>query len=377
MTPEAPAGLYVHIPFCLRRCGYCDFATYALTERDPTGYVDAVLREAELRQREATAALDSLYLGGGTPTALPRGETERLLRGLRAAFRLAPEAEVTVEANPGTLDAALCASLREAGANRLSLGVQSFADRHLATLGRAHDGAEAVVAARLASRFPRWSLDLIHAIPGQSVADARADVDRALELGARHVSAYGLTYEEGTPLWRARREGSVVPATEDEELALYRAVGEALEAGGLRRYEVSNFAVPGQESRHNRSYWRGGRYIGLGAAAHSHVGARRVWNTPDPAEYAAILRTGELPVAGSEVLTARDRFLERLMLGLRACEGLPRDALLALAAEAGESGFAARLETSLGRGNVMLDGGWLRIPPERLPLADRIIRDLA
>lgn len=373
----APSGLYVHVPFCVRKCPYCDFASVALAEGGTRRYVDAVLREAELRAHELAGPLGTLYLGGGTPTALPADDLARLVASLLERYPFVPDAEATVEANPGTLDERMVSALLAAGANRLSVGVQSFDDRLLRVLGRIHDGAEAVAACELARRFPRWSLDLIHAIPGQTEDDLLADVRQALALGARHVSSYSLTYEEGTPLTRARDEGRVTPASEDEELRLYTVVEWALGAGGVERYEVSNYARPGEESRHNLNYWRGGRYVGLGAAAHSFVRRERCWNVADPAEYVARVGEGDLPAAGSEALGPRELFLERLMLGLRMCEGLAEDEIRALAAGAGEERFARRLEAEVARGNLARADGRVHIAAGSFALADRIIRDLA
>lgn len=370
-------GVYVHVPFCLRKCPYCDFASWPLGERDPSGYVDLVLREAEARHSEAAGDLATLYIGGGTPTALPAGELARLVRGLLTLLAPTAETEVTLEANPATIDRRYAEELLCAGANRLSIGVQSFDAETLRTLGRAHGVAEAVAALEVARGFPRWSLDLILAVPGSPPERDEADAVRALELGARHVSAYCLSFEEGTPFGAARNEGRLVPLAEGDEAERLERVAAALAQGGLARYEVSNWASEGEESRHNLGYWRGVPYVGLGAGAHSWDGSSRSWNHADPLAYRAALEAGNSAVAGREAIGPRERFLERLMLALRTREGAEADELARLAREAEEGDFPARLERTLARGDLVRLGERLRVPDDRLRYADAIVRELA
>jgi len=290
---------------------------------------------------------------------------------------IAEGAEVTVEANPATLDEYGAHALLAAGANRLSVGVQSFELETLRALGRAHDAADAERAIEVARLFPRWSLDLILAVPVTPYQRDERDATRALEAGARHVSAYCLTLEEGTPLARARAEGRLQPLEEADEADRLERASDILARGGLARYEVSNWSAPGDESRHNLGYWRGLPYVGLGAGAHSWDGRRRSWNVADPVAYRAAVESGHSPEGGSEPIGPRERFLERLMLSLRTCEGAPWEELCRLAGEAGEDGFASRAERALAAGSLVCVGERVRIPESRFCYADAIVRDLA
>jgi len=374
------AGLYVHIPYCASKCPYCDFRSYPIAEHDPSRYPAAVLAEARLRlspQPEGDLVFRSLYVGGGTPTALPADALAGLLRDLLASLPFSSDPEVTVEANPCSLDEGMADALLAAGVNRLSLGVQSYQDPLLRTLGRAHDGPSAWEATLLAARFPRFSVDLIHAVPGQSVRMAVSDVRTAVNLGARHVSAYGLTYEPGTRVAARRARGELTAVDHETEAAMFTGVGEALESAGLARYEVSNFAVPGEESRHNLGYWRGEDYLGLGAAAHSTVAGRRWWNAPDPERYMGAVFAGGDPTEGGERLTPRDVLLERLLLGLRTRAGVVLAEILALAEEAGEPGLSGRIESELLAGRLDMSAGRVRVADRALAVTDDVIASLA
>ncbi len=309
-----PFGVYVHVPFCARRCDYCAFATWTDRSGLMGAYVDACVGEL------AAAALppaSTLFFGGGTPSLLPAAAMASVV----AAVSRAPGAEVTVECNPDDVTADLLDAYRAAGVTRVSLGVQSMRPHVLAALGRVHDPAVAVRAARLVAGagFPSWSVDLIFGAAGESDADWQATVDEVLALGPPHVSAYALTVEAGTPLAGdpARHPDDDVQATR------YLAADEALAGAGLASYEVSNWARPGHECRHNLLYWSQGDYRGIGCAAHSHQAGRRWWNVRTPERYIERVLGGQSPEAAGETLAPEDRRREALQLALRTSRGVP------------------------------------------------------
>jgi oxygen-independent coproporphyrinogen-3 oxidase len=329
-----PYGVYVHFPYCAHRCPYCDFAV--TTRPVPPGgrYARAVLSElaARVAPFEPMACV-SLYLGGGTPSRWAPEEVSSVVAGVRARCRLDPGAEVTIEANPESCDRARLLAWREAGVNRVSIGVQSFDAGVLAQLGRRHDGESAARAiAAAAAVIPNVSVDLIQAARHSSVAIAAADAARAVACGAVHVSAYGLTLDrevmaEEVPLARAARTGRLTFPGDEEALAQARVARAALRRAGLRRYEVSNFARPGRASRHNRLYWDGESYLGLGAGAagclRGPAGGVRWQNLRDADAWMAAVEAGRLPTGEEDVFDATADRNERLMLGLRTARGIP------------------------------------------------------
>jgi len=323
---QAFRHLYVHIPFCRHKCGYCDFNAYAGMDRLMPAYVDALERElAFARERYPFQQLETVYLGGGTPSLLPAGEASRLLDFIRRNFNVAPDAEVTLEANPASTDAAKITSWMEGGVNRLSLGVQGFDPRALAVLERKTDGAQAERAFALARELgmSNVSIDLIYAVPFQNLRTWLVTLRRAIALRPDHVSTYCLSFEEGTLLHRRRAEGRLPEVETDLQWDQLDAACGELEAAGFRRYEVSNWALPGFESRHNQAYWRCRPVYGAGAGAHSYAtdgeGAWRWWNVARPREYIAAAPS---PRADGEELAARKATAEALMLGLRTADGM-------------------------------------------------------
>jgi putative oxygen-independent coproporphyrinogen III oxidase len=319
--------LYVHVPFCRHKCGYCDFNAYAGMDRLMPDYVDALERELIFaRERYPFQQLETVYLGGGTPSLLPAGLAARLLHFIRDNFNVAPDAEVTLEANPASTDPSKIAAWLEGGVNRLSLGVQGFDQRALAVLERKTDAAQAVNAFGLARSMglSNISIDLIYAVPYQSLDTWRDTLRRAIELGPDHVSTYCLSFEEGTLLFRRRAEGKLPELATDLQWDQLDAACDALEAAGYERYEVSNWARGGGfESRHNQAYWRCRPVYGAGAGAHSYAtdgtGAWRWWNIARPREYIAAVPA---PKADGEELDARKAVAESLMLGLRTAAGI-------------------------------------------------------
>jgi putative oxygen-independent coproporphyrinogen III oxidase len=379
---ERDFGLYVHVPFCAVRCGYCDFNTYTAEElgtglvpgASRSTYAEAAIAEVRLARRtlgEVDLPVRTVFFGGGTPTLLAPADLVSILEATDAEFGLAPDAEVTTEANPDSVDADGLARLRDGGINRISFGMQSEVGHVLRVLDRTHDPArvpQAVAWAREAG-FGQVSLDLIYGTPGESIADWERSLDAALACAPDHVSAYALIVEDGTALARRVRRGDL-PMPDDDDLAdKYLLADERLEAGGLSWYELSNWARDdAARCEHNRLYWTGGDWWGVGPGAHSHVAGTRWWNLKHPAAYAERIAAGLSPVADHEVLDAPTRQVERVLLEIRLREGLPLDAL--------DSTGRARVEDLEGRGLVEFDEQRLVLTRQGRLLADAVVRDL-
>lgn len=338
--PPAGAAVYVHVPFCRSRCPYCDFNVLTGAGADLRArYADALRAELSRIPAAGPAGVvdgdgdwplfGSVFVGGGTPTQLAAADLAGVLRHARAVLPLAADAEVTVEANPEDVDEASLMALVDAGLTRLSLGVQSFAPAVLAFLGRAHDPrlALAAVDAARAAGVPQVSIDLIYGAPCETDEDWAATLDTALAAGTEHVSAYALTVEANTPYAVDVARGVTAAPDDDLQADRMAIADERLEAGGLRRYELSNWARPGAESRHNLVYWRGGDWLAVGAGAHGHWQGRRWWNTRPTGRYVEQITDRGSAVAGEEVLDAAARRTERLLMGLRLVEGVPRAAV--------------------------------------------------
>lgn len=374
-----PFGFYVHVPFCVTRCGYCDFNTYTASELGPGAshrdYASTVAREVRLARRvlgDADLPVDTVFFGGGTPTLLPAADLAAILKVIDTEFGLAPGAEVTTEANPESVDEAYLAALAEGGFTRMSFGMQSARSHVLALLDRQHTPGRAVAAVAEARRagFRHVNLDLIYGTPGESDDDWRSSLETAVEAGPDHVSAYSLIVEEGTRLASRIRRGELPMPDDDVAADRYLMAEELLEKAGFSWYEISNWATGEQaRCRHNLLYWHGGDWWGAGPGAHSHVGGTRWWNVKHPAAYAARLAEGASPAHAREVLSADDRAIERLMLELRLSSGFPL-AEVARPAEADRALAEGLLEpVPYGEGLAVLT---LR---GRL-LADAVIRDL-
>lgn len=375
------SGLYLHIPFCAHACPYCDFS-FELWRGDlARRFLEALTvelghRAAEPDWRDVT--FDTVFVGGGTPTCLSRERLARLFTLVRAHLRVAPDAEITVEANPETVTDEKLAGLLEAGVDRLSIGVQSFSDVFLRRLGRHHSAERAVRAVRQARRagFRSLNLDLMFAVPGQSMPDWDETLAQALDLAPDHLSTYCLTIEAGTPFGRQAAAGQVVLPDEEAQLAMYQRAIERLTGQGYRQYEVSNFARPGAECRHNLVYWMGGNYLGLGPSAHSHVDGRRFANARHLETYLRLIEARGTATDLDEHLSIEQRTGESILLGLRMTEGLD---VRAFASRFGPDAYASRrdrIAALTASGLLERSGHRLRLTRQGLAVADAVCAEL-
>jgi len=376
-----PFGIYVHVPFCVTRCGYCDFNTYTATELGPgasrESYAGLAIEEIRLARKvlgNADMPVSTVFFGGGTPTLLPPGQLGAILRAVDAEFGLAPGAEVTAEANPETVTGQTLAALRGSGFTRMSFGMQSSVPHVLSVLDRVHEpGRPARCAAwARAAGFEHVSLDLIYGTPGETDDDWAESVSAALAAGPDHISAYALIVEEGTRLAARIRRGELAAPDDDAMADRYLAADRLLGSAGLRWYEISNWASGDAAAcRHNLLYWTDGDWWGIGPGAHSHVGGTRWWNVRHPAGYAARLAAGASPGQAREILTPRERSTERIMLQTRLAAGLPVAELdqagMSAAADAAADGLADPAALAAGR-VILTSRGRL--------LADAVIRAL-
>lgn len=380
MLPEitvsagTPFGIYLHVPFCATRCGYCDFNTYTPAERGdatPDSWIAAV--DAELERAAAACGpvpVDTVFVGGGTPSLLGAQRLGAVLDIVARHFPVAAGAEITTEANPESTSPEFFDGIRAAGFTRVSLGMQSLSPRVLAVLDRTHSPGRAPAAAAeaRAAGFAHVNLDLIYGTPGESDTELLESVDAALAAGVDHISAYALIVEDGTALARRVRRGEI-PAPDDDELAhRYELIDVRLTAAGLRWYEVSNWSRDGAQCLHNLGYWTGGQWWGAGPGAHSFIGDTRWWNIKHPSAYAQRLSEGVAPVAGFERLGDRDRHVEQVLLRIRLREGI-----LASTLSASERG---RAERAVADGLLGIDGERCVLTDRGRLLADAVVRDI-
>jgi oxygen-independent coproporphyrinogen-3 oxidase len=376
------ASVYVHFPWCLAKCPYCDFVSYAKQRDaiDHVGYADAVLRELDGRATALTTELQvaSVFFGGGTPSLWDPAQLGRVLEAIESRFACTDDVEVTVECNPTSLDKDRAAALHDVGVGRLSIGAQALDDAQLKYLGRLHDRTGAIVAieAALASGMPRVSADLIFGMPDQSPEDARAQAERLADLGLSHLSCYQLTIEPGTAFGELARRGRLPLADDGRVAEAFAAIDEALTSRGLQHYEISNYARPGEEARHNIGYWRGAEYVGVGCAAYGFVRTGkstgvRYRNAIDPARYVtathgivpSLMGEGDGVSMSSEPLDGETMLRERIMLGLRLRDGFDLGACAEdLGVPAWTKSRAAAAEVLVARGRLEREGEHLRIP---------------
>jgi putative oxygen-independent coproporphyrinogen III oxidase len=362
-------GLYVHVPFCLTRCGYCDFNTYAGLDHLAGGYAEALKLEADLWAGEwRETEFVSLFVGGGTPTSIPAPRLVKLLDQFRALFAFACGAEVTTEANPDTVDEPYLSELLAGGVSRLSMGAQSFDPNVLKALERIHSPESvhrAFEAARKAG-FANVNLDLIYGACGETLESWERTLGQAIELHPEHLSCYALTIEPATPLGRKVAAGLIPAPDPDLQAVMYDLACDALAAAGYEHYEVSNWARPGFRCLHNVGYWEGRPYLGLGAGAHSYRKGTRWWNVRPPQQYMAAVAAGRKPLGGQECLTDEERNLERLLLGLRTADGISQGKLDPL-----------RVESFVTEGLARRAGGRVALTDRGLFLANEIVLELA
>jgi oxygen-independent coproporphyrinogen-3 oxidase len=377
-------SLYIHIPWCQSKCPYCDFNSHAAAVWPEDEYVRALIAELERRAGDPVwqgKSLRTIFFGGGTPSLFDPRSIGRILDSAQQLFGLEPDPEITLEANPGTVDAAKLAGLRAAGINRISFGAQSFNPAVLKFLGRIHSAEETREAARAAHRagFDRLNLDVIFAVPGQTIEDLRNDLGEVVALGPDHISAYNLTFEEGTAFFTEMKRGRITPLANDDQAAMFELVREELPRRGFPMYEISNYAAHGHEARHNLTYWRGESYLGVGAGAHSFAregaGGRRWWNERMPTRYSAAALADGLAEAGSETVDAEVAAGEFVFLNLRLREGF---ALTDFAARFGvsfEARFGACSAILFDAQLLVREKGRIRLSDRGLELADSVFAE--
>lgn len=368
-----PIGLYVHVPFCARRCTYCDFATYARREADIPRYVDAVVREVGRRGALAGhPAADTIFLGGGTPSLLGESHLTRILHALFDAFPVAEGAEITCECNPGTLDAPLAHALHTSGVNRLSIGAQAAQPHLLRLLGRIHDWRQVIASAEIAQQagFDNFNLDLMFGLPAQTVADFRETLAAAIALSPTHLACYGLIVEEGTPICRDVAAGRLALPAEEAERDMYELARSLLAEHGFHQYEISNFARQGYVCRHNIGCWTRVPYLGFGCAAHSFFNECRTMN---PARLDAYLE-GEEPQ--TERISKEEARFESLMLGLRMTRGVRDEDFTQMHGLSIREAFGGKLDKPFGGGLLEWHEDALRLTRLGMDLQNSVLVEL-
>ena len=373
-------GLYIHVPFCKSRCIYCDFYSTTCGADQRREYVEALMHEMQCRHDYLGATtLSSAYIGGGTPSTLSADELGRIFGAINRHWALASDSEVTLEANPDDITADYARALAALPVNRVSMGVQTFNDESLRFLHRRHSAAQVYEAIDrlLAAGIDNLSIDLIYGLPGQTLEQWQQDLDKALALPVSHLSAYALIYEEGTALYRLREQGKAAEASDELSLQMFETLMDKAAEAGFRHYEISNFALPHCEARHNSGYWSGMHYLGLGPAAHSYNGTGRQWNTPDLSAY--LKADGDTATAGlitTEALTPRIRQEETLLTRLRTARGLD---LAAFRRDFGQQALDALLARALpyiNNGTLVLKGETLTLSRKGIFISDGIISSL-
>ena len=371
------AGIYLHIPFCKRRCIYCDFYSTTMDGRKDE-YISALCHELSMRQHYLEdERIKTIYWGGGTPSQLEERHFRTVFDTLARHYELQPDAEITLEANPDDLTPAYIHMLRRLPFNRISIGIQTFDDETLRLLHRRHTAAQAIDAVRRCqdTGFENISIDLMYGLPKESLQSWEHDLCQAIDLHVQHLSAYHLIYEEGTELWRLRRQHRVEEVDEDSSLAFFNLLMDKMKQAGFEHYEISNFALPGRYSRHNSSYWDGTKYMGCGAAAHSFNGVSRQWNIASLELYIKSIRERTIP-AEIEQLDVHTRYNDRIITAIRTSKGL---LLPALEKEFGKElhDFCLRnARPYLTQGKLTIENDWLRLTRAGIFISDGIMSDL-
>ncbi len=378
-----PLSFYIHIPYCVKRCGYCDFNTYTPGElkagsdiaQVSNGYIDLLIQESKIARSEVSTSkpISTIFFGGGTPTLMEPADLGRVLKSLEADFGFAQDIEITIEANPDTVTKAKLNQLLDTGINRISFGMQSASSHVLKTLDRTHNPENVIKATTWAREvgFNQVSVDLIYGTPGESIADWDQTIDAALALPITHISAYALIVENGTKLAAEVKRGEIIIPDEDQTADKYLLADEKFTKAGFNWYELSNWAKAGGECRHNIAYWQGSNWWGLGPGAHSHIDGKRFWNVKHPTAYRERLISSTSPIMDSELLSDSEKESERVMLEIRLPEGISKSSVTSAALLRLESyltgGQLSAQDWELGRISLTLSG--------RL-MADRIVREI-
>ena len=371
------AGIYIHIPFCKRRCIYCDFFSTTQSEKKAE-YVHALVRELEMRKDYVgDEEIETIYLGGGTPSQLSQEELEEIFAYIYKVYKVAPDAEITLEANPDDLTPEYVSMLRTLPVNRISMGIQTFQEETLKLLHRRHTAQQAIEAFRRCREagFQNISIDLMYGLPGETLETWEQDLQQAVDLRPEHISAYHLIYEEGTTLWNLREQNKVEEAEEELSLTLFKTLIERLTKAGYQHYEISNFCLPGLHSRHNSSYWTGKKYLGCGPSAHSFDGISRQWNVSSLEKYLEGIRSNQLDFE-LENLDLYTRYNDFVITSIRTCWGMP---LAQLRTTYGETlyNYCLRMaKPHIEQGVLEIKEDTLKLTPQGIFISDGIMSDL-
>ena len=371
------AGIYIHIPFCKRRCIYCDFFSTTQSEKK-SEYVHALVRELEIRKDYLdNEEIETIYLGGGTPSQLSQEELEEIFAYIYKVYKVTPDAEITLEANPDDLTPEYVSMLRGLPINRISMGIQTFQEETLKLLHRRHTAQRAIEAFKRCREagFQNISIDLMYGLPGETLETWEQDLQQAIALHPEHISAYHLIYEEGTALWNLREQNKVEEAEEELSLTLFKTLIERLTKAGYQHYEISNFCLPGLHSRHNSSYWTGKKYLGCGPSAHSFDGTSRQWNVSSLEQYLKGIHTGQLDFE-IEDLDLYTRYNDFVITSIRTCWGMP---LSQLRTNYGETlyNYCLRMaKPHIRQGVLEIKEDTLKLTSEGIFISDGIMSDL-
>ncbi len=370
------AGIYIHIPFCRKRCHYCDF--YKTTDfGQKFRLVKGLITELESRASEmASEEINTVYLGGGTPSVLQVGELDELLKTIDKNYSLRSDAEITIEANPDDINETKLTALRKIGYNRISIGIQSFAEADLKLMNRRHDSGQAVLAVETAKKsgFKNISIDLIYGLPNQNLQEWKSNVLQAIELDVQHISAYHLTYHEGTVFYDNLKKGHLKELPDEISLQQFEILVQLLNEAGFEQYEISNFCKPGFYSQHNSSYWKSKKYLGIGPSAHSFDLTSRRWNVSSISKYLSGLENNE-PYSESEILTKQDRYNDYIITGLRTIWGISEEFIQSEFSENYLVHFQKIMKKYLQTGHVKQKADVISLSQEGLFISDKIMAD--
>lgn len=371
------AGIYIHIPFCKTKCHYCDF--YKSTDfASRSDFLSALKQEIEARKSELNGeVIESIYFGGGTPSVLKVAEIERILEQLFHTYAVSNEAEITMECNPDDLSQDFTTALKTTAVNRLSIGTQSFSDQDLKSMNRRHNGQQAIAAVKLAQTtgFSNISIDLIYGLPNQTLEDWHENVQKAIQLGVQHISAYHLTYHEGTVFYDYLKTGKIKELPDDLSFDQFKLLKRELEEAGFEHYEISNFSLPGLYSRHNRAYWERKSYLGFGPSAHSFDLKTRRWNMSSLRKYLAAFETNS-PYWETEILTEQDQYNDYVITSLRTQWGILDDYLQRTFSTKYYTHFQAEIKPFIHSGHVRIEDGAFRLNTAGLFISDKIMEQL-